>query len=287
MSRNFTKLYSPKKVVLPIVLRLATKKAVYGLYSVVIIFSLVYFSSSIRTEAQLVRFLIEILSFVLLATLGLHSMSFKTSSLYSYLSTLLLPIYLIVGFVLSLYYFPNLAIVFKVGAGVLGVILLYIIFLVTNIFLVVEEKKAPIPLYSAAITWVQILIIILFIPFMSGIYKTPLTNLAQTFVVFASAFMFNNYLGWAVTHEAGVETKYTLEKLIINSSLAFLPAALSLSVAFFPTETFLKALVIAALIMFNMAYIYGHAKNRLTKRMFIDYGLIVFVFFIILVAFKP
>ena len=71
----------------------------------------------------------------------------------------LLPLHLIFGSILTLYYFPNLSFLFKV-IFVIGIAFLnYIILLVNNIFLVVISREESIPLYRVALTWSKIVII--------------------------------------------------------------------------------------------------------------------------------
>lgn len=199
----------------------------------------------------------------------------------------LLPAHLIIGFVLSVYYFPNLALpILLLGYLAFGV-LNYIVFLVNNIFLVIKEKGSLIPLYSVAITWVQILIIVIAIPFYSGVYKLPLNILVQGLLVLVSSSLFYAYTIWGMMFDPDIKKTDIKEKIVIIIYFAFITYITGLAVSFIPTETFLKAMFIVMVNMFSIAYIYAHYKNRITTRLLLEYGVICLIFFLLLLIFRP
>lgn len=77
------------------------------------------------------------------------------------------------------------------------------------------------------------------------------------------------------------------EKIVIIIYFAFITYITGLAVSFIPTETFLKAMFIAAVNMFSIAYIYAHYKNRITTRLLLEYGVICLIFFLLLLIFRP
>ncbi|MCA9750432.1 MAG: hypothetical protein KC414_15080, partial [Romboutsia sp.] len=165
--------------------------------------------------------------------------------------------------------------------------LLYVIFLVNNIFLVVLEEGSLIPLYSAAITWVQIIIIIISIPYISGIYKIPQNFLVQNIIVFASTLIFNFYLIWAVYLDPDIRSTGVEERTSLSLMLSFLVFTFGVATSFFPSESFLRALFISTIVMFNLGYTYAHYKNRINNRLVYEYLLICTIFFTFLIIFTP
>lgn len=199
----------------------------------------------------------------------------------------LLPLHLIIGYLLVFYYFPNLGPLVKVLAYFSFASILYATFLVNNIFLVVIEQGELIPLYNVAITWVQIIIIVISIPYVSGIYKIPLNFLSQNIIIVASAIMFNFYLIWATYLDPDIRATRVEERTYLTLMLAFLLFAFGIATSFFSTESFLKALFISTILMFNLGYTYAHYKNRINSRLVFEYSIISLIFFIILFVATP
>ena len=79
---------------------------------------------------------------------------------------LILPIHVAVGMALSMFGFPNLSLRLRLIFTLLVSLMFYISLLVLNIIVVVKSRGKLIPLYRAAVTWSQILIVIVSIPFM-------------------------------------------------------------------------------------------------------------------------
>jgi len=93
-----------------------------------------------------------------------------------------------------LYIFSQTSVsIFKLLGFFIVSILYYLINLVNNIFLVVEEKADIIPLYRVALTWSQILLIIVSIPLFAGIYKLNVSPLLQAGYVGLLSFSFTLY----------------------------------------------------------------------------------------------
>ena len=202
-------------------------------------------------------------------------------------SMVLLPVHLAAGAVLSLYFFPNLGPLTRAIAvfGVGG--LLYAVCLVTNIFMVVDERERRIPLYRVAITWSQIIIVAVAILYFSGVYKLPINTFFQNLFVGASSFLFVLYLFWALAFDNETAKIGRRDQLLFAFGAGFSLAALGVSVSFFPTESFLRALFASSLLMSALGFLYSHAKNIITKSVVAEYFMISLVFLILLFVFNP
>lgn len=199
----------------------------------------------------------------------------------------LLPVHLAVGYYLTFYYFPNLGPLIKVLAYISFCLMSYVLLLVNNIFVVILEKGSLIPLYTAAVAWVQILVIIISIPYISGVYKIPINFFVQNFVVFISALMFNFYMIWVTYLDSDIKRTSVKERGYLAVVLAFLVLIIGLGVSFIPTESFLRALFVSTVIMFGLGYIQAHYKNRINLRLLLEYGIISLIFLFLLVFFRP
>jgi hypothetical protein len=197
----------------------------------------------------------------------------------------LLPTHLIIGALLSLYYFPNLGtpvrILFVISMG-LG---FYIVSLINNVYLVIEEKKELIPLYRVAVTWSQIIFVVITIPFFAGVFKIPVSSLIQNSIVSISALLFAAYLFWIMGFDPEVKKVRGVEYLLLSLFGAFSVLVAGLITSFIPTESFLRALFISSVLMFILNYLSTYLKNSITKKSVIDYVLITFVFFAFLIIF--
>lgn len=264
--------------------RIDKKKIRYGASSIVLTAVLFFASNSIPNEETLFLIVTGLVLFSLVGLL-LSQLVFKKSSSDIFLVVLI--VHLIVGFLVSLFYFPNLgplvmAIAF-VGVGLLT----YTVLLVNNVFLVTEERESLIPLYNAALTWAQVLIVVISIAYFTGIFKIPSPQLIQNLSVLVSTFLFCSYMVWAMSFDPDAKkTSYT-EKISLSTLLSFFTFLAALSVSYIPTESFLRGLFVSSIVMFDLAYVVAHYRNRVRKRMFIEYGMISLIFFIILLVFRP
>lgn len=195
-------------------------------------------------------------------------------------------VHLALGMILSLIFFPNLSVHFKVLSLVLFIFLSYLISLVTNIFMVVESRKEIIPLHRVAVTWSKILLITISIPFLAGIYKLPINTVYQSIITGVSSFLFFIYLIWFSRHNRDVK-KYKVGEMVgIVGMLVFIIMSLSISVSFFPTESFLRALFISSVQIFGISYLEGHIKNTINKKMLTEHLAISIIFLVLLLIFK-
>lgn len=226
------------------------------------------------------------LAAVIITVLGTFVAQYPNIRPQHFIINNLMPLHLIIGTLISLNYFPNLGMPVKVlfimalGVG------FYIVSLVNNVFLVVEEKEEPIPLYRVAVTWSQILFVVVTIPFFAGIFKIPVLPFISGILVSFSAFLFTIYTFWMLEFDPEAKKVRGVEAILWAVFSFFVVFTASVSVSFVPTESFLRALFVSSVLMFCLNYIYGYIKNNLTKRMITEYFLITLIFFIIMFVFR-
>lgn len=261
-----------------------TKKFRYLVTSVVLTFVLFYLSSVLTSDKGLFY---AILVFGVIGVVVVLGTQFSDFIRKSWVFSIILPLHLAIGFLITFFYFPYLGPVIRLLAFFGLGITTYVLFLINNIFIVVEEKGSVIPLYNAAVTWVQILITTISIPFITGVYKIPASFMVQNLIVFISSMLLNTYLIWCLTFDTDIIKTTIKEKFTLVSLLSFLVLLVGISISFFPSESFLRGLVVTSLIMFNMNYIYGHYKNKLVERVLYEFGIIIIIFSILLIVFRP
>jgi hypothetical protein len=260
------------------------KKIRYGIVSIVLVVVLFFASNSVPTEEVLFLIVTGLVLFSLVVLL-LSQLVFKKSSSDIFLVILL--VHLVVGFLISLFYFPNLGPLVMAVAFIGVGLLTYTVLLVNNVFVVTEEREGLIPLYNAALTWAQVLIVVISIAYFTGIFKIPSAQPVQNLSVLVSTFLFCSYMLWAMSFDPDAKKTSYSEKISLSTLLSFITFLAALSVSYIPTESFLRGLFISSIVMFDLAYIVAHYKNRIRKRMFIEYGTISLIFFIILLIFRP
>lgn len=200
---------------------------------------------------------------------------------------ILLPIHLFVGTILSLNFFPNLSLAFRISSLVFSSAALYLVSLVNNVFVVVEDKEETIPLYRVATTWAQILIVIIAIPFFAGVFKIPSTFFLQNIVVAISSFLFSLYLLWTLGFDKEVAKIGVGENIMVSLMVSFIVFSASISVSFLPSESFLRSLLSAGSLMFGLNYLVLHYKNRLNRKILLEYGFLLLIFLLLILIFRP
>jgi hypothetical protein len=197
----------------------------------------------------------------------------------------ILPLFLSYGAFLVLRYFPNLALSFRLTTIIGYAALYYVVSLVDNIFLVVNDRKEIIPLYRVAVTWSHIMIIVIAIPFYTGIFKLPINSLFQNIIIFFATLIFCLYIIWASRHDKGMKNVSVGEGTLLSIYSSFIVSGMSTAVSFFPTEAFMRALLVSSTLMFVMNYsITGYLKNEIYKKIIFEYlGIVLLFFFLTLV----
>ncbi len=262
-----------------------TKKYKYLILSVVTVGLLFWFSYApshgIQRElSAIITFLVGIVGtlWCQYSSEFIKEAEVKAFILETILSVIVLPVVLGIGAILSLFYFPNLGLPTKIAAiGGVGLVM-YITQLVTNIFLVVYDKKEQIPLFRVASTWSQILVITIAIPFYAGIFKLPLIAPYQSLIVGVTAALFALFLSWSMRMDTDVTGLDRGEVLFNVLLVGFIIFASSISVSFFPSESFLRSLFVSSTLMFALGYMGAHYKNAITKKLVFEYLLIVLAF---------
>jgi hypothetical protein len=199
----------------------------------------------------------------------------------------ILPLQLILSSTLFFYFYPNLGYLFKILMLVIFSFLYYVASLVDNIFLVIQDREEQIPMYRVASTWSQILSVVISIPLYSSIFKLDTLFIWQSFFVFISALLFSFYQFWILRFDKDIKKVKTGEFLLLNLLAGFLVLATSLSISFFPTESFLRALMVSSVLMFSLNYVQSHLKNDINEKFLYQSLLISVIFFIILFLFNP
>ena len=200
---------------------------------------------------------------------------------------LLIPMHLMVGMMLSIIYFPNLGDLLKITAALVFSFVFYVVLLINNVFMVVEEKKEIIPLYRAAVTWNQILLVVVAIPYLAGVFKMPLNAFIQGLVVTLSIFFLFSHHLWALQLDREVKQLRIGEKWMLIIFMTFLGFIYSITVSFIPTESFLRALFVSTFLIFGVNYLQGHLKNTLTFKLIAEYFILSIIFFLIILIYKP
>ena len=206
---------------------------------------------------------------------------------YKGLLMLLPPLGLTLAAYFTLFHFPNFSAGFKtIGLVIVGV-MFYLISLVNNIFLVVEEKEELIPLYRVAVTWSQIILVVVSIPLFTGIYKFNFSPLMEAFLVGLISFLYTLYFFWNLSFDQRTRKISTFNMLVNSSFSPFLVSATGLAVSFFPTEAFLRAIFSASVLLFAFNYLDGYMKNRINLKLIYHYGLIFLISLFIVLSFRP
>lgn len=227
-------------------------------------------------------------SIVFLAVLiGSYFVHLPNSNIKNILVSSILPLFLSLGFLLSYIFFPNLSQIFKILSLFVYAFIFYIVSLVNNVFLVVETRKEVIPLYRVASTWSKILIVVVAIPLLAGIYKLNTNSLLETGFACAAALLFYGYLLWSLRHSHEVKKFKIGEMSSIFSLAVFFVFAANISVSFFPSETFLRALFVSSVLIFGVSFIEAHLKNTLNKKLIREHMAISLIFLILIFIFNP
>ena len=205
----------------------------------------------------------------------------------NFIYSVIMPLGVISGGVLSLKFYPNLGSVFKIFVVAFFSGMYYLVSLADNIFLVVNDREEIIPLYRVAVTWSQILQVIVAIPLFAGIFKLNIVTFTHSLVISLISFLFTYYQLWVYRFEPDAKKVGAGERYYICFLSFFIVFVTSLGVSFFPSEDFLRALFTSSVLLFILNYISAHLKNEISRRIIIRHLLITVVFLVLLIFFKP
>lgn len=199
----------------------------------------------------------------------------------------ILPLQLVVAGTLFFYFYPNLSHLFQVISLLGFSFLYYVVSLVDNIFFVVQDREEQIPLYRVASTWGQILSVIIAIPLYAAVFKFNTFFFIQGLIVFISGVLFSFYQLWGLNFDKDMKRTKVGEAILLNLLVGFIAFLSAVSVSFFPTESFLRALFVASTLMFGLNYAQSHLKNDVNDKFLYQSLFISFVFLVILILFQP
>lgn len=249
-----------------------------------LLFFLLGYFLFIQSNFSLVTEIFLNLLFVLVFVSISHYPNIK---LHNILYGSILPIQLVLSGSLFFYFYPNLSYLFK-SVLLLGFsFLYYVVSLVDNIFLVIQDREEQIPMYRVASTWAQILVVITSIPLYSSIFKLDILFIWQSILVLISTLLFSFYQFWILRFDKDLKKIKVGEFILLNLLAGFLVFSTSLSISFFPTESFLRALFVSSVLMFSLNYTQSHLKNDVNEKFLYQSLFISLFFFIILVLFNP
>ena len=273
--------------------KLKDKKNGYIIYSLIMFFlflsqsnNIGFDTDSVGANSSKIGILIFLVTLIGSYIAQYSSLSFSKGR-YRGLIVSVLPLSLSFGVYLSFYHFPNFSFLFKTLSLVIVSVLFYLISLVNNIFLVVDEKEDVFPLYRVAVTWSQILLVIISIPVYVGICKFDQSPVLQVLLAGGMTFVFTAYYLWSLNFDTRIRKTTLLEKIFNCFFCVFLVMAGIISVSFIPTEAFLRGLFAASILLFGLNYLDGYVKNRLNKGFLYIYGSIFVLFLILILVFRP
>jgi hypothetical protein len=165
-------------------------------------------------------------------------------------------------------------------------VMFYIIAIVDNIFLVVNEREETIPLYRAAVPWSQILLVTVSIPLYAGIFKIPTYSLAQVALISFFAIILNIYQFWSYRHEDNLVPVRVGGMVLFSFFVGFITFVVGIATSFLPVESFLRGLTASAGLMFGLFYTSSFLKNNISKKLLLEYSAIILGFVILSIIFQ-
>lgn len=259
------------------------KKHKYLIISVFVTFFLYLFSTG-RIHFELWYTVAFVIGLVLFGTILTQ---YSNIDLKNFLYILLMPLSLLSGALLFFNSFPNLGSISKVVAVLCFGVFYYLVSLIDNVFLVVQDREEVIPLYRVATAWSQIIQIIVAIPLFSGIFKLGVNGVYQGILVGIISFFYVIYQIWASRYDKDAKSTGVGEAIFLSTLGLFLVASSSIAVSFIPTEAFLRALLVSAVLMFVLSYVASYLRNDINKKMMVQFVFIFAIFLFIIVFFTP
>jgi len=229
----------------------------------------------------------RILAAVLLVIVGTLITQYPNIDLRNFLYIILMPTSLLVGALLFFHFFPNLAHPAKYIAIAGFGFFYYLVSLVDNIFLVIQDREETIPLYRAATAWSQILQVMVAIPLFSGVFKLDVNGLVQSLLVGFVSFVFVLYQIWTSRYDKDAKNSGVGEVIYLSLLVFFFVTAMSMVFSFVPTEAFLRALMVTIILMFGLSYVASYLRNDITRKMITQFALMFFIFLLVLLLFIP
>ncbi|NMB91560.1 hypothetical protein GYA37_01780 [candidate division WWE3 bacterium] len=253
-------------------------------YLIQSLLSCVFIYITTQNVVSLTKWHIGVLMVILVVS-GSYVSHYPNIHKENFLVSVLMPLGVLSGALLSLHFFPNLSFIFKLLVIAFFGFVYYLVSLSDNIFLVVHDREETIPLYRVAVTWSQILQVVVAIPLFAGIFKINTNAFVQCFLVSFFSFLCAYYQLWIYQFDQDAKRTGVGEILFLSFSTFFFMYVTTFAVSFFPTEAFLRASFSSSVLLFALSYISGHLKNEISRKMIVGYLVIILVSLITLLVF--
>jgi hypothetical protein len=262
---------------------ISEKKNRYMIQSVLIAIFIYVFTQNVLE----IKILTLVLLSLILVSSGVLISHYPGINKDNFLISIIMPSGVLSGALLSLNYYPNLGSTFKIIVISFFAGLYYLVSLADNVFLVVHDREEIIPLYRVAVTWSQILQVIVAIPLFAGIFKLNTQVFAHSSIVALIAFLFCYYQLWIYDFEPDAKKTGVGERIYLCLFSFFVVFSSTLAVSFFPSEDFLRSLFVSSVLLFILNFISAHLKNEVSRKMIFGYVSIIIVFLLAVLFFRP
>lgn len=205
----------------------------------------------------------------------------KSTWLYMFI----LPVHIAIGAAISFFGFPNLSLIFRLILLLIIFFTYYVTLLVLNVFAVIIDRGKVIPLYRVAITWAQILSIVVSIPLFSGVFKISIHPFVHVSILALSSFSLVTFLLWALnmvgSDRAVKEGHFKLEAFGLAGLCTLWVVILAVAIMFLPFEALFRALFLSSVLLFGLGFAHNYTKHTLSKEIIIEHLTITLVFLIL------
>ena len=259
------------------------KKLRYVIQSGLVLILVSLYASRLVVFSPVAYFLI---AFVIVAA-GLLLLHLRNLTVKNFISAAILPITLLISAFFFYKYYQSLGTLLKVISVIYFGVMYYLISLVDNILLVVHSRDESIPLYRVAVSWSQILEILVALPLISSIYRMDLPNLWHLFYLLLITLVLVLYQLWVLNFDPDSKNPGVGEAIFLICLSLFFVMSSHLAVAFMAGEEFLRGLFMCSVILFALNYMISYLKNEINKKFIIQYFSIMIVFFILFVLLAP
>lgn len=197
-----------------------------------------------------------------------------------------LPITITISTVLGLIFFPNLSSLFRYVLMFSSGALFYLSLLVNNLIIAEKVEDNSLPLFRVGQIWLQILLIVLTIPFITMIYKFDLRFYTHSFLIFLYLFV-SSYVYLHTFLISKRDQVANREYLLLILQSVYFPVVASIVTSFTSAESFFRATFITSVYMGMISYIRNYLDNSLNRKQIIQYIVICIFFLLVLIIFKP
>jgi hypothetical protein len=197
-----------------------------------------------------------------------------------------LPLVLVSSTILGLIFFPNLSAVFKYLLMFFSGAFFYLSMLINNLIIAEKIEDTSLPLFRVGQVWLQILLIILTIPFITVVYKFNLHFYFHSLAIFVYLFI-SSYVYLHTYLISKTDQVSTKEYILLLIEMTYLPLVASIATSFIPAESFFRATFVTSVYMAMVSYARNYIDNSLNKKLLIQYLVICTFFLLVLIVFKP